>query len=152
LPGHALHAANGCRSSNDAAFRLIAPVPAVEFLDLAIDDRLRLFRFLLAVGDVRTDRLLQIVDVINENAIELVHLRVDVAWNRDIDEEHGLILAPRHELFAVFAPEDEVGRSGRSDHNVGALAGVIEPAELDRLSVEFLRQANRPVVGAVGHK
>src|ERR1035437_2683583 len=35
LPGHALHAANGCRSSNDAAFRLIAPVPAVEFLDLA---------------------------------------------------------------------------------------------------------------------
>ena len=34
----------------------------VEFLHLAIDDRLRLFRLLLAIGDVRTNRLLQIVD------------------------------------------------------------------------------------------
>ena len=42
----------------------------VEFFDLAIDDRLRLFRFLLAIGDVRTDRLLQIVDVIDKDAID----------------------------------------------------------------------------------
>ena len=45
---------------------------SVEFRDLAIDDRLRLFGFLLAIGDVRTDRLLQIVDVIDKNAIDLV--------------------------------------------------------------------------------
>src|ERR1700694_1424812 len=62
---------------------------SVEFFDLAVDDRLSLFRFLLAIGDVRTDRLLQIVDVIDENAVELVHLRIDVAGYRNVDEEHG---------------------------------------------------------------
>src|SRR6266852_1564849 len=34
----------------------------VKFFHLTVDDRLRLFRFHLAIGDVRTDRLLQIVD------------------------------------------------------------------------------------------
>jgi hypothetical protein len=112
----------------------------VEFIDLAIDDRLRFFGFLLAIGNVRTDRLLQIVDVIDEDAVDLVHLRIDVAGHGDIDEEHGLVLAQRHELFAVLGLEDEVRRAGRGNDDVGAIAGVVEPAELDRLSVEFLRQ------------
>ena len=84
---------------------------SVEFLHLAVDDRLRLFRFFLAIGDVRTDGLLQIVDVINKEAVDLVHLRINIARNGDIDKEHGLVLAQRHELFAMFAPEDEIAAS-----------------------------------------
>src|SRR5208282_3097022 len=102
---------------------------SLKLLDLAIDDGLRLFRFLPAVGYVRSNRLLQVVDVIDENAIEFVHLRIDIAGNGNIDEEHGLVLAPRHEFFAMFAPEDEVGRSGRGNNDIGALAGVVKPAE-----------------------
>jgi len=56
-----------------------------------------------------TDRLLQIVDVVNKNAVDLVHFRIDVARYGDIDKKHGLVLAQRHELFAVFAFEDEIG-------------------------------------------
>src|SRR5208283_231222 len=124
----------------------------VEFADFAIDDRLRLFRFLLAIGDVRTDRLLQIVDVINKNAIDLIHRRIDVAGNGNVDKEHGLVLAQRHELFAVLGTEDEVGRASTGNHDVGAIAGLIEPTELDRLSIKFVRQADRPVVSAIGDK
>jgi hypothetical protein len=86
---------------------------AWNFADFAIDDRLRLFRFLLAIGDVRTDRLLQIVDVIDENAVDLVHRRIDVARNGDIDKEHGLVLAQRHELFAVFGRKMKLGEPVR---------------------------------------
>src|SRR5580658_7927305 len=87
---------------------------------------------------VRSDRLLQIVDVIDKNAIDLVHLRIDVPGNGDVDKEHGLVLAQRHELLAVFAPEDEVWRASRCNHDVGAIGGVIKPAELDRLAVKLL--------------
>ena len=122
----------------------------VKFFDLAVDDGFGLFGFLLAIGDVGTDRLLQIVDVVDEDAVELVHLRIDVARDGDIDEEHGPVLAARQELLAVFGLEDEVGRAGRGDDDVGAVAGVVEPAELDRLPVEFLRQADGAIVGAIG--
>src|SRR6202158_4657323 len=125
---------------------------SVEFFDFAIDDRFRLFGFLLAIGDVRRDRLLQIVDVIDEDAIDLVHLRIDVAGNGDIDKEHGLVFAQRHELFAVFGPADEGRRAGRGNYDVGAITGVIKAVELDRLSVKFLRQPDGAVVGAVGDK
>src|SRR5208283_627278 len=124
----------------------------LKFLDLAIDDGLRLLGFFLAIGYVRSHSLLQIVDVINENAVEFVDLRVDVAWNGDIDEEHGLVLAARHQLFTVFAPEDEVRGAGRGNYDVGALAGVIKAAELDCLPIKFLRQPDGTVIGAVGDK
>ena len=124
----------------------------VEFADFAIDDRLRLFRFLFAIGDVRTDRLLQIVDVIDKNAVDFVHRRIDVAGNSNVDKEHGLVFAQRHELFAVLGTEDEVGRAGASNHDVGPITGLIKAAELDGLSIKFVRQPDRPVVGAVGDK
>jgi hypothetical protein len=53
-------------------------------------------------------------------------------------------------LLTVFAAENGVGRAGRGDDDVGAVAGVIKVVELDGLAVEFLRQADGAVVGAVG--
>src|SRR6266849_1923794 len=84
---------------------------SVEFCDFAIDDRLSLFRFLLAIRDVGRDRLMQIVDVIDENAIELVQRWINVAGNGDINEKHGPVATERHELFAMLGPEDELGRT-----------------------------------------
>jgi hypothetical protein len=44
------------------------------------------------------------------------------------------------------------GEPVAGNYDIGALAGVIKPAELDRLSVKFVRQPDGTVVGAVGDK
>ena len=65
---------------------------ALEALDFDFDDGFGALRFFLAIGNVRGDHLLQIVDVVDEDAVQLVHLRIDVARHGDIDEEHGTVL------------------------------------------------------------
>jgi len=70
----------------------------VEFVDLAIDDSPRLFRFFLAIGDVRTDGLLEIVYVVNKDASILFISGSTSRGHGNIDKEHGLVLAQRHEL------------------------------------------------------
>src|ERR1017187_7119191 len=42
-------------------------------------------------------------------------------------------------------PAEEGGGAGRGNHDVGAIAGVIQPVELDCLSVKFLRQPDGAV-------
>ncbi len=59
-----------------------------------------------------TNHLLQIVDVVNEDAVQLVHLRIDVAWDRNVDEEHGAIAAAGQELLTMFLAEDGMRRAG----------------------------------------
>jgi hypothetical protein len=46
-----------------------------------------------AVGEVGGGDLLQVVDVVDEAAFDLVHLGVDVAGDGDVDEEHGAVAA-----------------------------------------------------------
>ncbi len=83
----------------------------LKLLDFPVDDGFGSFGFLLAICNVVGHRLLQVVDVIDENAVELIHFGVNVAGYSDVDEEHGPVLAPRQKLFAVLAFEDEVRRS-----------------------------------------
>ena len=52
----------------------------------------------LAGGD-----LLEVVDVVDEAAFDLVHARVDVAGDGDVDEEHGAVAAALQEVLAVGA-------------------------------------------------
>src|ERR1700688_1682026 len=101
---------------------------------------------------MRTDRLLQIIYVINKKPVDFVHLRIDVAGDGNIDEEHGLVLARRHQLFAMYAAENKVRRARRSNHNVSAVAGIVKAAELNRLSVKLVCQPNGAIIGAVSHK
>ena len=82
-----------------------------------------------AVGDVRDDYLLQVVDVVDEDAVQLVHLRIDIARHRDIDEEHGTVTAAAQETLAVLLAEDGVRRAGGADDDVGARNGVVELLE-----------------------
>ena len=95
------------------------------------------------------DGLLQIVDVVGEDAVELAHLRRNVAGDGDVDEKHWTVLAAREELLAVFAAKDRVGRARRGDDDVGAVARVIQVLELDGLAVKPLRQSDRTIVGAI---
>src|SRR5258706_15951921 len=40
-------------------------------------------------------------------------------------------------------------RAGGRDYDIGALAGFVKPAKLDRLSAKFVRQPDGAVVGAI---
>src|SRR5438093_5282046 len=78
----------------------------LEPLDFSFDNFFRVLCFILATGEMRGNHILQIVNVIDEDAVELVHRGINIARNGDINEEHGSILPPREKLFAVFAAED----------------------------------------------
>ena len=120
--------------------------PGVEFFHLAVNDGLGLFRLFLAIRDMGTDRLLQIIDIVNEDSVEFVHLRIDVARDGDIDKKHGAVTPAGKKLLGVFGTEDKVGRAGRRDHDVSAVAGIMQPAELDRLAFKFLCQPDRAII------
>ena len=65
--------------------------------------------FAAAVGEVGGGDLLEVVDVVDEAAFDLVHAGVDVAGDGDVDEEHGAVAAALEEVLAVGAAEDFCG-------------------------------------------
>ena len=99
---------------------------------------------------MRGGNLLQIVDVVDEDAFDLVHRRIDVARDGDIDEEHGPVAAAVHELLAVLAAEDGVRRAGGTDDDVGFGGGVVELFERDDAAIEGLGKLAGAFQGAVG--
>jgi hypothetical protein len=103
-----------------------------------------------AVGDVAGNGLLQVVDVVDEDAVKLVHGRINIARNGDVDKEHGAVLSAGQEQLAVLAAEDGVRGTGRCNDDVGPVAGIVQIFEMDRLPFEFIGKADGPVIGAIG--
>jgi hypothetical protein len=123
---------------------------SVETLDFHVDDVVGKFGFLLAVGDMRGYSLLQIVDVVDEDAVEFVHLRINIAGDGDIDKEHGAVLAATEKQLTVLATKDCMGGAGRGDDDITSIASIVQPAELDGLAVELVGELNGAIVGAIG--
>src|SRR5579864_4207757 len=103
--------------------------PHLETLDLGFNNDLRELGFLLAPLHVGSDRILQIVNVIHEDSVKLVHLRINVSRHRNINEEHWAVPAPRKKHFAMLATEDGNRSAGGSDNDVGLLAMFIQLVE-----------------------
>ena len=74
----------------------------LEAAHLLFHHQLGAHRFLAAVADVRGHDLLQIVDVVDEDSVEIVEAGIDVARHRNVNEEHGAVLARVEKLFAVL--------------------------------------------------
>ena len=53
-----------------------------------------------AAFDVGFDHTVQIVDVVQEHVVEVIHLRFDIARHRDVDQEHRPVLAPSDDRLA----------------------------------------------------
>jgi len=102
-------------------------------LDLAGDDGFCGGGFAAAVGEVGGGNLLQVVDVVDEATFHLVHERIDVAGDGDIDEKHRAIAAALHEALAVGAVEDSLLRAGGCDDDVGTRGLLVEVVEGDDL-------------------
>src|SRR5438270_3675095 len=124
----------------------------MEARNLVIDNGFCTLGFFAAIGYVRGNRVLEVVNIVDENSVQLVHLGINIARNRDIDEKHGTVLTAAEEHFTVLAAKDGVRRTGRGDDNVATITGVVKAAEFDRLAIEFLRQPYGAVVGTVGYK
>jgi len=87
--------------------------------------------FAAAVGEIGGGDLLEVVDVVDEAAFDLVHARVDVAGDGDVDEEHGAVAAALEEVLAVGAAEDLLRSAGAGDDDVGAGGLIVEIVEGD---------------------
>jgi hypothetical protein len=68
--------------------------------------------FAAAVGEVGGGDLLEVVDVVDEAAFHLVDAGIDVAWDGNVDEEHGAVAAAVEEVLTVGAAEDFLRCSG----------------------------------------
>jgi hypothetical protein len=68
--------------------------PLLEALDFAADNGFGPVRLFLPIRNMRRDCLLQIVDVVNKNSVELVHPRIDISRNRNVDKKHRPVLPP----------------------------------------------------------
>ena len=132
------------RSGVDGALALM------EALDFGGDDRLGVNGLDAALFHVRGGDLLQVVDVVDEDAVELVQLRIDVARDGDIDEEHGPVAALVKEGLAVLGAEDGMRRAGGADDDVGAAGGVIEMLEFDDLGDNGAGKLLGHAAGALG--
>src|SRR5919198_3083466 len=62
-------------------------LPVAERLRLLRDDRFRAHRLLLAPGHALLDDTLEVIDVVEVAALDLVDRGVDIAWNGNVDEE-----------------------------------------------------------------
>ena len=103
----------------------------VVFVDFPAYDVLGGGGFAAAIGEVGGGDLLQVVDIVDEAAFDLVHARVDVSGDGDIDEEHGAVAAGVEEVLAVGAVEDFLWGAGAGDDDVGAGGLGVEIVEGD---------------------
>ena len=69
--------------------------------------------------------LLEVVDVVDEAAFEVVDGRVDVARDGDVDEEDGAVPAAMNECARLLSAKD-LTRAGRGDDDVGAMGLLVQ--------------------------
>ena len=82
------------------------------------DHLLGVLGLLHALAQVGVDHFLQVVDVVEEDVVELVDRRLDVARHRDIDQEHGPVAPRRDHALHLVLVQDVVRRAGGGDHDI----------------------------------
>src|SRR6185436_14277163 len=87
-------------------------------LDFLGNDFLGLFGDVTAALNVGLDHAIQVVDIVEEHALQFVHTRLDIARDGDVDQEHGTVAAPVDHGAHLFAVDDVVRRAAGSDDNI----------------------------------
>ena len=105
---------------------------------------------LRALPQVGVDHFLQIVDVVEEDVVQIVDRRVDVARHGDIDQEHGLVAAGGDDALHLVFVQDVVRRAAGGDHDVHLRQHGDEAGVLDGRALEQLRHFDGALLGAVG--
>src|ERR1700733_422826 len=116
------------------------------------DDGLGPLRLACPLIQMRRGNRLQIVDVVEKDTIYAVHLRIDVARYRNVDEEHGPVAALVQELLTMLAPENVLLRAGGGDDDVGLVCRRVEIVKANGLPLKIIRQPHSAIVRSVGHQ
>ena len=90
------------------------------------------------------DHGLEVVDVVEVTAFEVVDGRVDVPRNRDVDEEDRPPSPLRHRPLDLIRREDEAARARGGHHDIRALELALDLVEPDRTPSEPRREPLRP--------
>ncbi len=124
---------------------------AAETSGLRGDDFFRDERSGVALFEIVCDHLLEVVNVVEEDAGNLAHGGIDVARHGNVDEENGAALALAVHALGVLASEDDVRAAGGGEHNVGL--GQMLPAvfEANGDAVQQSSQLDGFLVGTVDH-
>ena len=124
--------------------------PPREALDLLLDHRLGLRPLGLAHAQVARHDGLQVVHVVDADALDLAAGVLDVARHRDVDEHERPPTTRAHDDLEPFRLDDRVRRGGRGDDDVGVLQPRGQRVQRADLATEALGQRSRAVGVAVG--
>src|ERR1019366_3551479 len=124
----------------------------VESLYLRGDERLGIGGLGAAFSHVRCGDGLQVVDVVDEDSVDLIHRRLDIARDSNINEENGPVATALHEGLSVFTAENGVRRAGRGNDDVGFGCRFVKLVEGNDAAFEGLSQLTCSFEGAVGHE
>ncbi len=111
---------------------------------------------ILPLGQVGLGHRLQVVDVVEEDAVVAADLRVDVPRQGDVDQQDRPVAAPGRDAREAPGRQDRLVRAGAGDDDVGLLQPVDPLRVGDRLdgrgpaAAEPLGHLDRPGVRAVG--
>src|SRR5437870_2547954 len=95
---------------------------------------------------------LEVVDVVEVNVLQKVHLGFDVPRHRDVDQQQGPVFAELHDRLQFGAVENVMRRGGAADDDVDSFKFHCPLPEMNGASAEFPAQASPPVMGSVRNK
>ena len=107
--------------------------------------------FLLSVFEVRGDNGFQIIYIVEERRVEFAHIRIDVAWDSDIDEEHISVLPFPHNVDERLALDEIVGSIGGANDNIGINKEIEITIVGKRGSLKLLCNFYCPLVCPIGN-
>ena len=105
---------------DDGRHRAARSQPGAELVEFLGDDRFGARDFAGAARQVFPHRRLQVVDVVEEDLLDFAGGRLDVARQRDVDDEQRAVAPRPHDRFDARLGQDRRGRAGRGDDDVAA--------------------------------
>ena len=126
--------------------------PDRESLDLLLDDplgppRLGLTDLAIAVG-----HRLEIIDVVQRDALQAPAGGIDIPGHREIDQQQRALLPGAHDVGDLPHLQEKMGRCGGGDDDVGLQERLGQLVEGHAGAVVATGEAERPVPAAVGHE
>ena len=116
------------------------------------DDLLGLLRFLQSPIAVRLNYFLQIVNVVQEDIVDLIHRRLDIAGNCNVDQEHWTVAAYVDRTLHVLAGNDVLGRTAGGNHDVHLRQRLLELFILHHFAIEQSSHGIGSRARSIGHE